>query len=1121
MIEIFIKNNSKKYCVSNVFFYVLILNFVFLSFSLKGQKNIKLNPEKKLSQYILRNWTTEDGLPSNALTGMTQTRDGYIWLSSYDGVVRFDGVKFEHFYPENSPALRSHVARTLLEDRRGRLWVGLQRGVSFFENGAFHTPQELQHLNHYSIETLYADRQNTIWIGTSASGLYTFNEAGLQRLAGLRLYMRGAISDVLEDKEGNIWIASEIGELVKYKNNKFKLVGSPKTTKGIKSLYEDSKGTLWVGGGDRVFCVKDDSIFPYKNLKVREIRQFIEDTQGFFWFANDEGLHRYRLDNQQLESLSPIEGLPSNLIRSLMVDRQGYLWLATFRQGFFQLVDGKFTNYSTAEGLPSNIVTAILQKDSLTYWIATESEQLAVWQNGYISLLHLPALVPKGRTKHLFEDSKKNIWISTDKGVTKIPHQDSSHLSPKTYSVETGFPDDFIQFVFEDSKNRIWIGTQRTGLHLLAGKKTQRVGKKVVLSEIDSLLTFDVDNAIGSDFISSMIESRTGEFVVGSKRGLTFFNQKPEVLRHLTVQEGLPSNIIFTIYEDKEGILWVTTDGGLARIEGKKITAYDTQMGMVENVAFDVLEDRFGYLWLPCSNGIMRVEKKQLNAIAQGKAKTLDCKRYDRSDGMKNNECVGATRALAAHDGTLWFSTFGGITVVNPAALPVNKTPPVVIIEKITTENQAVRISNLLHSFAPTDKRFLFSYTAFDYDDPKTIRFQYKLEPFDADWIAAGRQRTALYTNLPAGTYTFRVRAMNHNGYVSKEESTYTFEVEPRFYETIWFMILMVLLAIFAIWAGYKIRMYHLESRKAELEREVLNRTQEVLIQKQQIEKQKEELLYTVTSLRDAQTQLVQSEKMASLGQLTAGIAHEINNPITFVYAGVDVLQHMIDELMQILNLYETLHQTADASPRANLLQEIQERKAKINYDEIKKDLVLTVEDIRQGAARTAEIVKGLRTFSRLDEADLKMADVHENLEATLVILRPQYKNRVQIEKNYGKLPLIECFPGKLNQVFTNILANAIQAIPDKGKISITTQVIDNQHVCIQIQDTGEGMDEQVRQRIFEPFFTTKEVGKGTGLGLSISFSIIQKHKGTIEVESEKGKGTTFKITLPIQQGGG
>lgn len=295
---------------------------------------------------------------------------------------------------------------------------------------------------------------------------------------------------------------------------------------------------------------------------------------------------------------------------------------------------------------------------------------------------------------------------------------------------------------------------------------------------------------------------------------------------------------------------------------------------------------------------------------------------------------------------------------------------------------------------------------------------------------------------------------------------------------------------------------------------EITRTLAEVDQQRHLIQEKNSALNQLLDDLKATQQQLVMSEKMASLGQLTAGVAHEINNPINFVSANIKPLKENLSEIMDAIHRY-------DQVIKENKLDSFFEEVWQFNTDQ---DLAYTMQEVQdllkgieEGASRTTEIVKGLRNFSRLDQNVLKKADINEGLNSTLALLHNTYKEYITIEKEYGKIPEVECFPGEINQVLMNILSNAIQAITGEGKIFIKTWM-DKNIVKIKIKDTGSGMDIATKDKIFDPFFTTKEVGKGTGLGLSISYGILKKHKGEIDVESEIGKGTEFTISLPIQQ---
>ncbi|MDH3711174.1 MAG: ATP-binding protein, partial [Cyclobacteriaceae bacterium] len=290
-------------------------------------------------------------------------------------------------------------------------------------------------------------------------------------------------------------------------------------------------------------------------------------------------------------------------------------------------------------------------------------------------------------------------------------------------------------------------------------------------------------------------------------------------------------------------------------------------------------------------------------------------------------------------------------------------------------------------------------------------------------------------------------------------------------------------------------------------------------LQNMEIQQQKDRLEQALSELKAAHTQIVQSEKMASLGELTAGIAHEINNPINFVYAGVDGLRVSLEGLLEVLNKYAELDESASIAEIEDVLTEVKNIKEQLYFEETKDNVFQVVNAIKEGASRTAEIVKGLRSFSRLDETELKKANIHDGIDSTLILLNSRIlDDRILVEKRYDpKISEIECFPGQLNQVFMNLISNAIDSIEGEGKVTITTTDLSDS-IRIKITDTGKGMSEEIRSKIFQPFFTTKGPGEGTGLGLSITFGIIDKHKGKLKVDSAKGVGTVFTVVIPKTQ---
>jgi len=335
---------------------------------------------------------------------------------------------------------------------------------------------------------------------------------------------------------------------------------------------------------------------------------------------------------------------------------------------------------------------------------------------------------------------------------------------------------------------------------------------------------------------------------------------------------------------------------------------------------------------------------------------------------------------------------------------------------------------------------------------------------------------------------------------------------------------LEVVLLSFAL--ADKINILKKEKEEEQAERlKVLKQNEELVREQNSLLEEKvrvrtDELEQALRNLQSTQSQLVSQEKMASLGQLTAGIAHEINNPINFVSSNITPLKRDIKDIMEVIDFYRTTGESEFAPESKKKAADLEEE-LELNY--VLEEVDQLLKGMEEGAKRTVEIVKGLRLFSRVDEQDVKKVDLHDGINSTIILLNSSIPGKIRIVRDFGELPMVECLAGKVNQVFMNIINNAVHALSDHldtikdPKIEIRTRSLGDS-VVVEIEDNGPGMPEHVKERIFEPFFTTKSVGRGTGLGLSIVYSIIENHKGTMEVNTEVGQGTTFIITLPTHQ---
>jgi signal transduction histidine kinase len=486
--------------------------------------------------------------------------------------------------------------------------------------------------------------------------------------------------------------------------------------------------------------------------------------------------------------------------------------------------------------------------------------------------------------------------------------------------------------------------------------------------------------------------------------------------------------------------------------------------------------------------------------------KTGEFTNFDKSDGLQNNEFNSAA-CYKTSDGEMLFGGINGFNIFHPENISKNSVIPSVVFSDLKIINKKVYFgdqSPLEKSIVTSneinlsyhDYIFSIEFAALSFISPHKNKYAYKLEGFDKDWISTDyKNRLATYTNLEGGTYIFRVKASNNDGVWNENGASIIINITPPVWKSWWFRILLFLIVFISAIIFYRLRINAIKTQKDFLEKTVREKTREVVAQKSELEaineelsasnhelqNQREELKSTLQILQNAQLQIVQSEKMASLGILAAGVAHEINNPLNFIQGGIEGLEMYFQQNLK------------DHLPEVNTF----------------------INGIQVGLERAASIVTSMSHYSRNDTKGKSDCNIQTIIENCLVILQNQIKNRIAVFKDFCPEPLIvHGNDGKLHQAMLNILANSVQAINDEGNIKITTWK-ENKKIIITVEDNGCGISSENLTKIFDPFFTTKEPGKGTGLGLAITYTIIKEHQGTIEFDSKPGTGTTIKITLP------
>jgi signal transduction histidine kinase/streptogramin lyase len=1027
-------------------FYLLLF---FLPLSIHSQSS--LDAEKRLSQLVLRSWNTEDGLTSESTSELVQTEDGYIWIGSYTGLHRFDGKDFTVFSSKNSTIPSSNVLRIEIGSK-GELWVGTLHGLATYKDGDFIVPQALQEISNFSIEEMLITKSGDLWFSTKSNHLFLYKDGILIEQTDYFGVNNSTVLSIEEGNNGNILFGTDDSMLIIFSENGLQKKELGQDVNGINTLVPDGD-MMYLGTGNGLYVWNGDEVIKSPILKNTTINSLIVDINRTLWVGTMRGLFRYQQSTSRMDSLTEESGIPNNIVEDLLFDQQGNLWVGTYRSGIFCLSDGSITSFSKNDGLATNIISSVTEINNETYLLGNENGVLNLLKDGITTEYKPPIPIPTERLKNLFTDNKGRIWVSTYGGLVILDGSESVHLT-----IKNGFPDNFIRLAFQDSDGAVWVGTKNAGL--------------IIFDSIDKWTQISIDDGLSSNYILSIEENNDGDIVVGTISGLNIIKDR-KVAKAVTVEDGLPSNFMFATLSTSNYI-WIASNDGLTGYSETKIINFNTENGMPSNIIYDVIEDANGHLWMPSENNILCVNKKDLEDAANNN-NPLKVRQFDKSYGMKNSHCLGAVLSFTDSKGRLWIPTIGGVVRLDPDAIEAPNFNPKTIIESIHADNQKIPLGDVAKIPAGSN-RLMIDFTGISYAQTDLLQFRYKLSPFDEDWVIASDDRNGLYTNLAPGNYNFQLQTGLDDDFFSPIISQRIL-IEAAWWQTTWAKVLLALLIVFLALFIYWIRLKALTTNNLRLEATVTERTKA-------LEDQKRELKAAINQLRSAQEQMIQSDKMASLGILAAGVAHEINNPLNFIQGGV-----------------EGLEQTLKRSKKVK-----------------KEDYAELIRAIKEGISRASTIVLSLNEFSHSSDKKLEPCDIYHLIENCLTMIRYRLKSGIDLTKEFtDEKAVVLGNNGKLHQAFLNILTNSIQAIDKKGSITIQTK-IEKGNVLIKFVDSGHGIKPEHLKKITEPFFSTKDPGKGTGLGLSITYAIINEHGGSLNYTSEWGKGTTALIKLPLMK---
>ncbi|MEP7157270.1 MAG: two-component regulator propeller domain-containing protein, partial [Betaproteobacteria bacterium] len=836
---------------------------------------------KPLAEFMHQTWSVDNGLPQSTIRGISQTTDGYLWFATHEGVARFDGLVFTVFDEGNTPSLHGSGVSALLAQKDGGLLLGLRDGgiVRYF-GGKFETLAPKGGLPTGSISVIAEDPSGALWVGTSANGLARI-ENGESRIFSVNEGLPGNwVTAVRPVTGGDIWIGTSRG-LVIYRAGS--LVKKPTQSwldaSNIVAILQDDKQRVW-------FATSGEG------LAVRE----------------GETVRRYLRRN----------GLASDTLARLHIDRDGALWIGTL-EGVQRLVGEEFESFAAPDGLTNNFIREIFEDAEGNIWIGTD-RGIDRFRDSLISTWGIRKGLAEEFVRVVLEDRRGRIWVGTSDGLFSI-----TATAVKRYSREQGLLNGAILSLAEDADGTLWVGTNGGGLHRMKGERFEQLSGKLGLStaSVRAIVTakdgslwigtnsgliswvwrgqgnparLGIAEGLPTEQINALLEDEKGRIWVGARGGLGVIEKDDHAhAKSLGKQLG-SSTTVLALNADTEGRIWVSTVNGLGLLSvGKDGSASTLKMfsgkeGIHTQTYFSAIDDARGNLWVCSNRGIVKISKAQVDDVMTGKRRAVEPLLYGRAEGMTTAQCNGASQPAGwrTANGRMLFPTARGLAVADPGRKAANslRAPPVHIKSVMVDAEPVTPNAQGVVEVPPGKHRLEISYVGLNLADPEKVRYRYQLTGFDRDWVEAGAESKAVYTNVSPGSYPFNVLAGIENGNWNKDGASLVIEQKPNFYQQVWFRVLATIVIVLVAAGAYRGRIAQLNALGRKLQLMVDDRTRDLEREKQKLEAASDEkarLLIQVADAARAYEKLSKEDSLTGLSnrrELDRFLAHEFERAV-------------------------------------------------------------------------------------------------------------------------------------------------------------------------------------------------------------------------------------------------
>jgi signal transduction histidine kinase/ligand-binding sensor domain-containing protein len=1027
--------------------------------------------------WVHESWTVKDGLPVNSVNAIIQNRTGYIWAATFDGLVRFDGLRFTVFNSTNSEELPSNRIIGLKEGRDGTLRLGTEQGhIVRFRDGRFANIAFEGAAPGGGPATLFVDSLGVVWAGTG-DGLWTVRGDRLTRVG--RGLLDAGVTAILQRRDGAVWVGTDGAGLFRVRRDgQVARVPTDPALEAdfIKGMLEDASGALWIAGTRGLWSLRDRLVHvraprPLSSVtSVVQVRAsgtvFAEAASGVYRIDSDSAVlvHASRTDDGKrlwadAGAMWSVNGedvsrdgrrvftLPEHrTVSSVLFDREGSLWLGTDAGGLHRVKSALFTTYSVPEGVGYPNVYATYVDHSGVIWLGTWGKGVSRLDPATGRATAFGTGLNLRSVNSFYEDAAGVLWFGTALGEGGV-----FACTPPTMACgpqgSRELRERGVFALYGDADGRLWAGA--------SGLLFRYDGR--------SWTSFPPSSGAPQATVRAFALTRDGALWMGTNGG-GLARYRDGTFTRVSRADGLPSDLVRSLYQDADGWLWIGTEGrGLARLDprawsetpgaspdsARRIVRIGAKDGLFDEVIHQILEDDAGRLWMNTNRGIFWVPRAELIAFADGRVSRIHSTGYTERDGMRNREGNGGVQPAGAKgpDGRLWFPTQDGVVVVDPAKVRREQLAPPLVVERVLAGGGALRPEHDSIALRPNERDVQIEYTALTFLEPTNVRFRYRLDPYDGAWVDVGNRRTAFYTKVPPGRYTFVVEASDAAGGWYEPGTRLALRVVPRVWETAAFRWASFAALGILLFAAVRLREARLRARALELERVVDDRT---------------------AALRDRERELAdRNARLQSLDhaktRFFANVSHELRTPLTLTIGPL-----------------EDLRARAGGDPQVERWLDIALRNARRLLRLVNQ--ILDVAKLDAGAMHLAPRALDLGPFTRgvvsafVPVAERKSIRLTTDAPDTL----PGAFDADAIEK-----------------ILTNLLSNAIKFTPSGGAVHVALSR-DGAWARLSVRDSGPGIPSDQIPHVFERFYQVDESATrtqpGTGIGRALVKELVELH---------------------------